>query len=47
MRVCPSPRSSRKRWALAGSLVSSGSREGEAWRAEDARASGLGVNDFP
>lgn len=30
MQACPSLRSSRKRWALVASLVSSGSREGEA-----------------
>lgn len=35
MQACPSQRSSRKKWALAESSVSSGSKEGEAWRAED------------
>lgn len=37
MQACPSQRSSRKKWALAESLVSSGSKEGEAWWAEDSR----------
>lgn len=47
MQACPSLRSSRKRWASAGSLACFGSREGEAWEAEVGRALQTGVNDFP